>query len=433
MSTHQIYPISHAGRRRSNEDRILDWHQMWKGVPVTLLAVADGMGGHACGEVASDLAIRTLKDRWESFLKRDNTADPQALRAFVLETYAAINESIRKYAQAHKEAEGMGTTLVTVFVLGRHALIANVGDSRAYRIKRDLIEQLTDDHSAMAESLREGLITELEVKHNPYQHALTRSLDGEPKVEADLFPSAQGWIELSGNDILFVCSDGLTGWVTELELYQGFVRTGDIRAACQHLVVQAYQQGSNDNISLVALEVGRVPRLATQLRDVSARPLPPPATPRARKHASRMPLVLLVLLGLVLLGLVGLFVRQVRRAGPAPASLTTIARETVQLPFTDTDRLAWRLNGAAADHYRFEVTFARAASDGVHSPPLFRKAVQDTVVYLKVLSESHPDLAIPGRIQWQVSAFGVRDTLRSRPADLVIQAIPEPSEPSHSN
>ena len=154
MTSHRPYSFSHTGRRKHNEDRVLAKTGSWRNQPVSLIAVADGMGGHACGEVASEIAARSLETWWQQLLQRKDLNEAQGVRASLLETYARINERIREYGQQKPEAAGLGTTLVVVLVVGQRALVANVGDSRAYRLKQDLIEQLSLDHSAMADALR---------------------------------------------------------------------------------------------------------------------------------------------------------------------------------------------------------------------------------------------------------------------------------------
>lgn len=307
----QQYSVSIPGRRPQNEDATLCWQGTIAGNAAALIAVADGMGGQAGGRKASSVAIRTLAKAWSRFVDETPSARAEVVRRFLQAVYARINRRVREHTDVHPDMKGMGTTLVVVVVVGRRAWVANVGDSRAYMIAGDHLEQVTDDHSALADSVRRGVMTEQEARRSPYRGALTRALDGLDEVEVDIFPVQSPALSLPESCFLFVCSDGLTGTVTEIELFECFKQTATLEEACETALAQAYHAGSEDNISLVALELGHVPRLSepiavTPLSDEIRHPA------AARKHPSsernrplRSQVLSLGILGVLLLGLLG--------------------------------------------------------------------------------------------------------------------------------
>ena len=200
---------SAAGRRGHNEDCALVRQGTGAGRRVALVAVADGMGGHAAGEVAARLATEALDALWAGLLAELDAA-PEATeavaRAFFHEAYAEAERRIG----AEGRGNGMGTTLVAALVVGDGAIYANVGDSRGYLVRDGGAALVTEDHSVVADAVRQGALTQEEAEHSPFQHALTRALDGTGDPTPDLFP-ATGWMPLGPAAAVLVCSDGLSG------------------------------------------------------------------------------------------------------------------------------------------------------------------------------------------------------------------------------
>lgn len=228
--------VSDVGRRRrSNEDR-------YGLAPERgLYLVADGMGGHTAGQVASGLAIDTVL---ESVASGDLHASPsERLRS----AFAAANDRIFSTASAQPELSGMGTTLVALLVKGERAALAHVGDSRAYRVRADRIRQLTDDHSLVGELQRRGEISADAAREHPHRHVLTRALGVRPGVEADL-----GELALAPGDVFVLCSDGLTQHVRDEEIAKEAVST-DLDSACRRLVGLANARGGEDNSTVVLI------------------------------------------------------------------------------------------------------------------------------------------------------------------------------------
>jgi protein phosphatase len=207
----------------------------------TLVAVADGMGGHAAGEVASALALRTLQDAL--------TEGRELGDAFRL-----ANERVHRMA-TEPGKQGMGTTMTAVLVEGSQFRVANVGDSRVYLISASGIRQLTDDHSFVAEAMKRGQ-SRSEAMATPWRDALTRSIGTEEEVDVDVF----GPFPLEHDSAFVICSDGLYKTLNDDDLRELFVRSGGTRGAAQAMVSAAFDGGSDDNISVAIAEYGEVPR-----------------------------------------------------------------------------------------------------------------------------------------------------------------------------
>lgn len=233
---------SDKGRRRpSNEDSFLaDQDQ-------GLFVVADGMGGHAAGEVASRLAVETV----ERTLRQEGATDEDA-RESIRRAVRKANEAIVEQTQLRPDLQGMGTTLVMALVENATAWIGHVGDSRAYRIRGDSIELLTRDHSWVSEQMRLGHLSAEEASRHPWRHVITRALGSRDDVEAEV------WAEpLHSGDLILLCSDGLNSMADEEQILAA-VRAagGDLQEACRKLIELANASGGEDNITVVLLAAG---------------------------------------------------------------------------------------------------------------------------------------------------------------------------------
>ncbi len=227
---------SDLGRKRAaNEDRYA------LAPDLGLYLVADGMGGHRAGRVASELAaeatlaaLRTLEAAEASLTDK--------LRYAV----AAANRAVLSAARARPELTGMGTTLVALLAGRGRVALAHVGDSRAYLIRGGRIRQLTDDHSLVAELVRRREISARDARGHPHRHVLTRALGVRRTVEADLAE-----LTPAAHDHFVLCSDGLTTQVDDAEIVQAVAADADLEAACEQLVELANARGGDDNISVV--------------------------------------------------------------------------------------------------------------------------------------------------------------------------------------
>ena len=249
--------LSRTGRRSENEDAV--WLRSTtdsSGRSISVLAVADGMGGHTHGAKASEIAIRGVQDAVEGWMDSSDSLDEDQLRINCRQLFGRIDQAIEIYTDEHPDAEGMGTTLVLAVVLEDQACVAHIGDSRAYWVSPDeTADQLTLDHSAAAEAVREGRMTEAEVAGSAFQHALTRSLDGSGDSDPDF-----GVHSIEEPGFLVLCSDGLSGTIEDERLAQELLRKAPLAETAEALVDAAFEQGSEDNISLAVLECGAVER-----------------------------------------------------------------------------------------------------------------------------------------------------------------------------
>ena len=227
-----------AGQRPYQEDSVLA-ETLADGR--MLAAVADGMGGHAAGEVASALALETLN---EAVNERQGLGD----------AFRLANSRVHGMA-SEPGKQGMGTTLVAVLVDGNEYTVANVGDSRAYLISRGGIRRLTEDHSFVAEAMKRGQ-SEEEAMATPWRDALTRSIGTDGEVEVDVF----GPFPIEPDSAFLICSDGLYKTLTDEQLNELFGVSSGARGAAQSLVTAAFDNGSDDNISVAIVEYGDVPR-----------------------------------------------------------------------------------------------------------------------------------------------------------------------------
>jgi protein phosphatase len=227
-----------------------------------LVAVADGMGGHSAGEVASQRALETV---WTQ-LKAG--AD---LRSAVI----AANAAVHAAAAGNPGWSGMGTTLVAMLRAGNTYEIANVGDSRAYRITHDAVSQITTDHSFVAEAMRESRFATDEITRSRWRNALTRSLGTEPDVNVDCF----GPFDAGERHVVLLCSDGLYRTLSDDMLQQHVARADDPWAAARSLAAEAYENGSADNISAAVVLLGDD---ATRLPGIDVRSVPASESASAR-------------------------------------------------------------------------------------------------------------------------------------------------------
>ncbi|HEX6558517.1 MAG TPA: protein phosphatase 2C domain-containing protein [Longimicrobiales bacterium] len=255
-----------SGRRPANQDAVLT-ARLEDGRE--LIAIADGMGGHKAGEVASERALQTIL----AALQRGCS-----LGAAVAEA----NTAVYRAAQENAAWRGMGTTVVVLLRSAHSYEIASVGDSRAYRVSASGIEQITRDHCLMAEALAAGGMSAEAVRHSRWRNALTRSIGTDATVEVDVF----GPFELAQTHTVLLCTDGLHGTVSDSVMRRHLADISDPAAAAQRLVEEAYRNGSSDNITVAVLAFGQpAPTLNVVPRRREGTPMPQ-TTPR------RYPIVL---------------------------------------------------------------------------------------------------------------------------------------------
>jgi protein phosphatase len=227
--------VTHPGRRSTNEDTLL------VDVGRGLFAVADGMGGHRAGEVASELAIDTLRSAVPAGPAADATDLERALRV--------ANERVCTAATRHPDYAGMGTTLVAVLVDGTRAVYASVGDSRIYYWHDGALSQLTRDDSWVATVLTAGEgLTAAQIQQHPMRHVLTRVIGLRADLDMPLAETTFG-----EGDALLLCSDGLHGSLPETAIAAAFREPRSVADLTQALLDQALARGATDNVTVVVV------------------------------------------------------------------------------------------------------------------------------------------------------------------------------------
>ena len=210
-----------------------------------ILAIADGMGGHKAGEVASSIAIKHIND---SFNKIDTLGTKEEAIDWMRELVKEINKKIFGYAKKNPESKGLGTTLVMAIKTDDYILYGNIGDSSGYVIKNNMIHKVTKDHTYVDMLLNNGKITEETAKTHPGRNILTRALGANDPIEIDIFDvdtSVKG---------LFLCSDGLTNMLTEEQIEKILNSNLSIEDTVIKLIRKANSRGGNDNISVAYLK-----------------------------------------------------------------------------------------------------------------------------------------------------------------------------------
>ncbi|MBE7041954.1 MAG: Stp1/IreP family PP2C-type Ser/Thr phosphatase [Ruminococcaceae bacterium] len=233
----EICAKTHQGMvRELNEDS----YAVSELTPYHLLIVADGMGGHQAGEVASAMAVEKIR---EYISRHTEESIPQLLEQAL--HYA--NEQIYIRSKENASYAAMGTTVVLCCISDKEAYFANVGDSRAYLLGLDGMEQITEDHSLVMELLRQGEITEEEAELHPQRNVITRALGTERITEVDLFHC-----ELTSEDMVLLCSDGLTGMLSDQEIASVMWEASSLEERVDQLIELANERGGYDNITIIA-------------------------------------------------------------------------------------------------------------------------------------------------------------------------------------
>jgi protein phosphatase len=205
--------------------------------------VCDGMGGAAAGEIASSLAVN------EMLRLLGNLDRKKPIEEAVVEAIRTANEAIYSRAEEDPQLNGMGTTLVGLAIEGRRVLVFNVGDSRCYLLRNGKLAQISQDHSLVEEQVRMGHLTQEEAQRSPIRNVITRALGTQPSVEPDLFP-----IEAEPGDIFLLCSDGLSGEVSDPQIEALLADEVPLTEVCANLVEAANLAGGNDNITCLLVQ-----------------------------------------------------------------------------------------------------------------------------------------------------------------------------------
>lgn len=249
------FGLTDVGRkRRHNEDAYL------MDADRGLFVVADGMGGHAAGEVASRITVESIQEfiagteeehenTWPFGFNNRYSLEGNRLTTAV----EKANEKVMRAVQNRPELKGMGTTVVAALFDGQRATLVHVGDSRAYLVRGGELRRLTDDHSWVQEQVNAGILSEDEAKSHPLKNVVTRALGGSAHVAPDLIE-----VPLLPNDRFLLCSDGLTGMVTDEELGDRLCSGESLEKIVRSMIDLANDRGGVDNITAIVVEVSKM-------------------------------------------------------------------------------------------------------------------------------------------------------------------------------
>ncbi len=236
------YYITDPGKvRERNEDSVCICEN---GAGEVLLIVADGMGGHKDGEVASSIALQLICERFRNISSVGNKED--AIN-WIQSTVSEANMDIFKYVASHPESQGMGTTVVLAVLTPSFLLIGNIGDSSGYIYKHGKIHKITVDHTLVNLLVKSGELTPEEAKNHPKKNVLMKALGSSNNVEMDIFN-----VELDVDGI-FLCSDGLTNMLEDEQIARVLGEESTLKQKLEKLVFKANNRGGNDNISIACL------------------------------------------------------------------------------------------------------------------------------------------------------------------------------------
>ncbi len=238
----KTFSMTHVGQRReTNQDYMYTWETAVCNLP-NLFLVADGMGGHAAGDYASRFTVEKIVE----YIGQSGGQEPVAvMKDAVMDT----NRRLLQEASKDPNKAGMGTTSVAATVKGDKLYTANVGDSRLYIINHESITQITRDHSLVEEMVRMGEMDKADAKHHPDKNIITRAIGVMPEVAADFFETG-----LSPEDIILMCSDGLTNEISDDEIRRIVLGQRDIVEKAEKLIDIANENGGKDNITVVLIE-----------------------------------------------------------------------------------------------------------------------------------------------------------------------------------
>lgn len=241
---------SHIGKvRKNNEDyckgEIIDTDFGAIGI----FALADGMGGHNKGEVASELAVDNIIEFLKENLLQSNDIKIDYIDDIIKQAYHSVNKIVYEKSTTSLEFEGMGTTLVTAITYKNNLYVANVGDSRCYLLNEDGLRKITIDHSVVEELVKANIITEEEAKTHPRRNHITRAIGTDEMVVVDIFNK-----KISENDVVLLASDGLTGCVYEEDIKNILQQNKSISEINDDLINIANDISGRDNVSVVLIK-----------------------------------------------------------------------------------------------------------------------------------------------------------------------------------
>lgn len=244
------FGISHIGLvRKANEDSFYCQETYEYGKPY-LCIVADGMGGHNAGEVASKMAVSEIRSFIEKEISNTVLLGLEDCKKLVKDALLFANESVYNNSIKNKECIGMGTTLTLALILENNLIIGHVGDSRMYVIKDNSISKVTEDHSYVAELIKNGTIKPEEANHHPQRNLITRALGTSRNLEVDIRN-----ITINNGDFILICTDGLSNMLSDNEILSTVISAKELNSICDELISKANLNGGLDNVTVIVIEV----------------------------------------------------------------------------------------------------------------------------------------------------------------------------------
>lgn len=242
----QIGVCTDRGKLRENNQ---DYYYSSSTLDLPLFIVADGMGGHKAGEVASKMAVELIVEVFNAN-KTNASKDEKTIINTIKQAIDEANDKIYKKSIANLEFNGMGTTLTMAYILGKKLLVGHIGDSRVYIIQDNRIYQITEDHSLVAQLVKNGSISAEEAQYHPQKNIITRAVGTSKSIDTDIVID-----EVKKGDIILLCTDGLTNMIDDLEIKNIINNNDDMQNACEGLVKRANELGGLDNITAIAVKI----------------------------------------------------------------------------------------------------------------------------------------------------------------------------------
>ncbi len=246
------YGISNIGlTRKVNEDAFYYQQQYVCGYPY-LCIIADGMGGHNAGEVASKMAVSEIREFIEKSTNEIQYTDLRDYENLIRNAFIHANEIVYQKSIESKDCIGMGTTLTVALIIEKKMIIGHVGDSRVYFIRNNSIERITTDHSYVAELIKNGTIKPEEANNHPQKNLITRAIGTGETIEVDV-----NVFDVMNGDNIVMCTDGLSNMLEENEILNVVTSNKDLRKKCSNLINLANNKGGFDNITVIVIEVDK--------------------------------------------------------------------------------------------------------------------------------------------------------------------------------
>lgn len=233
---------TNIGTRKINQD------YFYKSKYIPLYIVADGMGGHNAGEIASKMSTEVIREYIEdNYEKLDSDKE---VRNLIVESIRIANKKVYDRSLSDEELGGMGTTISLALIYNSKLYIGHVGDSSIFLIREDAIEKITEDHSLVEELYKKGSITKEEALNHPQKNVITRAVGSAKEIEVDIYVR-----ELKTDDIIVIATDGLTNMVKKEEIREKILKEKDLERTSEDLVFLAKDRGGHDNITIMIIRI----------------------------------------------------------------------------------------------------------------------------------------------------------------------------------